>query len=68
MFSFGIIIFRTLLNALPFFASDELISIYKAKSYSSRFFFCPERLRAVCQEKVCYLLLQMINICMRVEH
>lgn len=33
IFSFGVVIFRVLLNILPFFPSDSLIAIYKAKAY-----------------------------------
>lgn len=67
MFSFGVIIFRLLLNALPFFPADSLVGVYRAGAQHQRFLFAPEGLASVCQEQVCFLLLQLVNLCLRAQ-
>jgi hypothetical protein len=41
MFSFGVIIYRILMNALPFFPADSLISVYKAGLHHQRYLLAP---------------------------
>jgi serine/threonine protein kinase len=67
MFSFGMIIYRLLLNALPIFPADSLVGVYRAGDHHSRFFLAPEGLAAVCQQRVCFLLLQLVNLCLRAQ-
>ena len=65
MFSFGIIIYRILMNALPFFPADSLINVYKAGLHHTRYFLAPEALTSICNQQVCFLLLQLVNLCMK---
>lgn len=67
MFSFGIIVYRLLHSALPFFPVDSLVGVYRRKAYHSRLMVAPEALTSICQEQVCFLLLQLVNLCLRVE-
>ncbi len=67
MFSFGVIIYRLLLNALPIFPADSLVAVYRAGNHHSQFFLAPEGLASICQQRVCFLLLQLVNHCLRAQ-
>ena len=41
IFSFGMIVFRVICNALPFFASDKLKNIYTNRTYHEYIYLAP---------------------------
>ena len=67
MFSFGVVIHRVLLNALPFFPADSLVGVYRAGEHHGRFLLAPEALASVCNQQVCFLLLQLVKLCLRAQ-
>lgn len=63
-FSFGILLYKMLINSHPFFPSDELIPLYQKRTYNSRFMLCPEGVEQFLHQKVSSIFLFYISKCM----
>jgi hypothetical protein len=55
------------MNTLPFFPSDNLINTYRNKQYHDKIFLCPERVSDLCKEQTGYLLMLLVDKCMKAE-
>lgn len=67
VFSFGIILFKTLFGNLPFEPTSKLKLAYKDKSYNQKLFLCIESLNYTWMEAPIILLLSIFIRCKSVD-